>query len=81
MEGAASNRVSYQWRVQEGARPSSLIFRPNWGPKVHIFFLDRVPRLHLRVWMTGSPPPPLTEGLDPPLLIPMTVIAKASLRK
>ena len=43
MEGAASNRVSYQWRVQEGARPPSLLFRPNWGPKVQIFFLDRVP--------------------------------------
>ena len=79
MEGAASNRVSYQWRVQEGARPSSLIFRPNWGPKVQIFF-----------FRPGPPPspqglddwaPPLTEGLDPPLLIPMTVIAKASLRK
>ena len=40
------------------------------------FSLDRVPP-YLRVWMTG---PPLTEGLDPPLLIPMIVIAKASLR-
>ena len=76
MEGAASNRVSYQWRVQEGPPHSSLLFRPNWGPKVQIFFLDRVPP-YLRVWMTG---PPLTEGLDPPLLTPMIVIAKASLR-
>ena len=49
---------------QTGARRSKL------------FFLDRVPP-YLRVWMTG---PPLTEGLDPPLLIPMIVIAKASLR-
>jgi len=39
------------------------------------FVLYRVPP-YLRVWMTG---PPLTEGLDPPLLIPMIVIAKASL--
>ena len=77
MEGATSNRVSYQWRVQEGP-PPSLLFRPNWGPKVQFFFLDRVPP-YLRVWMTARPP--LTEGLDPPLLIPMIVIVKASLRK
>ena len=73
MEGAASNRVSYQWRVQEGARPSSLIFRPNLGPKVQFFFFDRVPSPHplsqgLDDWA------PLTEGLDPPLLLPMIVI-------
>ena len=62
---------------RKGPAPPLLIFRPNWGPKVQIFFLDGVPP-YLRVWMTG---PPLTEGLDPPLLIPMIVIAKASLRK
>ena len=78
MEGATSYRVSYQWRVQEGP-PPSLLFRQNWGPKVQFFCLDRVPP-YLRVWMTGPPLPPLTEGLDPPLLIPMIVIAKASLR-
>ena len=73
MEGATSNRVSYQWRVQEGPPLPSFY---TWGPKVQFFFLDRVPP-YLRVWMTG---PRLTEGLDPPLLIPMIVIVKASLR-
>ena len=47
-----------------------------------VFFVDGTrppppPIPYLRVLMTG---PPLTEGLDPPLLIPMIVIAKASLR-
>ena len=52
MEGAAGNRVSYQWRIQEGTRPH-LIFRSNWGQKVQNFF-----------WRQGSPPPPLSQGLD-----------------
>ena len=75
MEGAATNRVSYQWRIQEGACPP-LIFRPNWGPKVQIFFFRPGPPLSqgLDDWA------PLTEGLDPPMHIPMIVIAKASLR-
>ena len=76
MEGAATNRVSYQWRIQEGACPPPLIFRPNWGPKVQIFFFRPGPPLSqgLDDWA------PLTEGLDPPMHIPMIVIAKASLR-
>ena len=56
---------------REGPGPPH-IFRPNWGPKVRI-----PPIPYLRLWMTG---PPLTKGLDPPLLIPMIVIAKTSLR-
>ena len=48
-------------------QPSSpLIFRPNRGPKSRkdCFWRPRSP--YLRVWMT-SPPPPLSEGMDPPL--------------
>ena len=33
-----------------------------------IFFLGQVPR-YLRVWMTGPPPPPLSEGVDLPLVV------------
>ena len=40
------------------------------------FFWTGFHPTYLRVWMPG---PPLTEGLDPPLHIPMIVIAKASL--
>ena len=76
MEGAASNRVSYQWRVQEGPPPPPFFLDQTGARRSKFFFLDRVPP-YLRVWMTG---PPLTEGLDQPLLIPMIVIAKASLR-
>ena len=40
------------------ARPH-LIFRP----------METAPRPYLRVWMTARPPPPpLSEGLDPPLV-------------
>ena len=41
MEGATSNRVSYQWRVQEG--PPLPSFYTKLGPEGPIFFLDRVP--------------------------------------
>ena len=49
-----------------------LICRPKWGPKDRKkFFWRPGPPPYLRVWMTApqppSPPPPLSEGLDPPL--------------
>ena len=77
MEGAASNRVSYQWRVQEGPLPPPPFFLDQTGAEGPNFFSRPGPS-YLRVWMTA--PPPLTEGLDPPMHIPMIVIAKASLR-
>ena len=43
MEGAASNRVSYQWRVQEGPLPPPPFFLDQTGAEGPIFFLDRVP--------------------------------------
>ena len=48
------------------------------GPEGPIFFFRPGPPLSqgLDDWAS-----PLTEGLDPPLLISMIVIAKASLRK
>ena len=48
-----------------GERPPyfSTKMRPE-GPKKIV--LETVPP-YLRVWMTGSPPPLLSEGLDPPL--------------
>ena len=30
-------------------------------------FLETAPPPYLRIWMTGHPPPPLSEGLDTPL--------------
>ena len=54
MEGATSNRVSYQWRVQEGPPPPPF-FLYQTGARRSNFFLDRVPP-YLRVWMTGPPP-------------------------
>ena len=48
--------------------PPSLIFRPNWGPKGRKkCFWDRPP--YLRVWTPALPSPPLSEGLNPTLLL------------
>ena len=52
-----------------GAR-APFLFRPNWGPKGGKKFLEAACPPYFRVWMTGHPPPPLTEGLDPPLEAP-----------
>ena len=40
-----------------------------WAARAPILFLDfwRRGPPYLRVWMTGCPPPPLSEGLDLPL--------------
>ena len=54
MEGAATNRVSYQWRIQEGACPPPLFLDQTGARRSKFFFLDRVPP-YLRVWMTGPP--------------------------
>ena len=58
----------------EGPVPPTppLICRPKWGPKDRKkFFWRPGPPPYLRVWMTAPqppfPPPPLSEGLDPPL--------------
>ena len=59
-----------------GAHPPPLIFRPHGGPKGRNFFFGGGPKIfffwdrpppppYLRVWMTA--PPPLSEGLNPPL--------------
>ena len=61
---------------RKGPAPPPPLFLDQTEARRSNFSLDRVPP-YLIVWMTG---PPLTEGLDPPLLIPMIVIAKASLR-
>ena len=58
-------------------RPPPPFFLDQTGAEGPNFFSRPGPP-YLRVWMTA--PPPLTEGLDPPLLIPMIVIVKASLR-
>ena len=49
MEGAASNRVSYQWPGR--GPPLVPYFETKLRPKGPSFFLDRVP-------------PPLSQGLD-----------------
>ena len=79
MEGATNNRVSYQWRVQEGTPPPPPFFLDQTGARRSNFFFRPGPPLSQG--LDDCPPPPLTEGLDPPLLIPMIVIVKASLRK
>ena len=55
-----SERLRSQGRGPGG--PAPLIFRPKKN-----FFWDRGPPLIWRVWMI-APPPPSSEGLDPPLL-------------
>ena len=53
----------------EGPRRTGppFILGPNWGPKGRKEFLrdHPPPPFHLREWMTA--PPPLYQGLDPPL--------------
>ena len=53
MEGAATNRVSYQWRIQEGAcpHPPPPLFLDQTEARRSNFFLDWVP-------------PHLSQGLD-----------------
>ena len=57
--------------VAQGARhPPTLIFRLNWGPKGWKNFGGEIPPPHyLRIWITAlpSPPPPLSQCLDPAL--------------
>ena len=48
--------------------PAPLIFRPNEARRAGKRFLETAPP-YLRVWMTAPPPPPLSEGLDWPLII------------
>ena len=55
----------YYYSVADPGEP--LIFRPNWGPKGRKKVFETAPPTYLRVWMT--PPPPLSDGLDLPLLL------------
>ena len=57
-----------QWQIQ-GRGPPPLIFRPNWGLKK---ILCETTPPYVRVLMTR--PPPLSEGLDPPLRIQATTL-------
>ena len=62
----------FQWLIhgRGPGDPLPLIFRPKWGPKGRKnYFWDRAPP-YQRVWMTVPPPPvpPLSEGLNPPLI-------------
>ena len=51
--------------------PAPLIFRPKWGPKGGKKFFWRPPHPHLYKGLDDrpTPPPPLSEGLDSPLII------------
>ena len=53
-----------------GGVPAPLIFRPNLGPKVrkNLFETTRPLSQGLDNRPAPLPPPPLSEGLDPPLL-------------
>ena len=80
MNGGSRRQSSFLSVADPGRHPPPTLFLDQTeARRSKIFFEDRVPPPppYLRVWMTG---PRLTEGLDPPLLIPMIVIAKASLR-
>ena len=46
--------------------PPPLTFHETEARKAETFFWDRTPPI-LRVWMTA--PPPLSEGLDPPMIL------------
>ena len=63
-------RGNFQWPLQGRACPH-LIFRPNWGPKGQKTFFWDCPPPQLRVWMTR--PSSLSEGLDPPLVVWVSV--------
>ena len=53
-----------------GGPPSTLIFRPNWGPKgPKKNFFEIAPPPTLSQGLDERPPPPLSEGLDPPPLL------------
>ena len=54
-----------------GGPSSPLIFPPKWCPKGRKKHLWRLAPPYLRIWMT-APPPPLSEGLDPPLTVDET---------
>ena len=61
---------SFQWRIQgrDPALLGPLTFRPNWGPKGPKKFFWRPPSpSYLRVWMTATPPPPLSQSPVPAL--------------
>ena len=62
MEGAATNRVSYQWRIQEGAcpPPPPPLFLDQTEARRSNFFLDRVPphlSRHLSQGLDDQAPP------------------------
>ena len=61
------DKISGRSRV--GGCPPPLIFRPNWGLKK---ILCETTPPYVRVLMTR--PPPLSEGLDPPLRIQATTL-------
>ena len=61
-----------------GGRGAPLIFRPNWGPKGRKKTFVTGPPPYLRVSLFAPPPPPLSYGLDPPLLCPPKRSQKAS---
>ena len=81
VNGGSRRQSSFLSVADPGTHPAAptLFLDQTEARRSKIFFEDRVPPppLYLRVWMTG---PRLTEGLDPPMHIPMIVIAKASLR-
>ena len=60
-----------QWRIQgrgPGGPPPQLFFDQNEARKAEkIFFGNRAPLLSQGLDDRPSPPPPLSEGLDPPL--------------
>ena len=59
-------KIGYNADLGEGPGPP-LIFRPNWGPKGPKKRLLETGHPPLSQGLDDRPPPPLTEGLDPPL--------------
>ena len=61
----------HQWQIQ-GRPPPPIIFRPSWGlTGLKKFFFNMEPPIISWSGWPALPPHPLSEGLDPPLTIPL----------
>ena len=63
---------TYQWRIKgrgPGSSPPPLFLDQTEARRAEKKIFETGLPLYLGVWKTAPPPPPLSEGLDPPLHI------------